>query len=73
MPETWAKTAGPGGPAEARRPQVGGVDLHLDLSGTRVRAALEAALRGAVRDGRLPPRHPAARVPGPGGGPGPGP
>ncbi len=64
MPETWAKTAGPGGPAEARRPQVGGVDLHLDLSGTRVRAALEAALRGAVRDGRLRPgtRLPASRA-----------
>src|SRR5271166_3902037 len=32
-----------------------GLDLHLELSGTRPRAALEAALREAVRGGRLPP------------------
>ncbi|MBV9207437.1 MAG: PLP-dependent aminotransferase family protein [Actinobacteria bacterium] len=37
-----------------------GVDLHLDLSGTRVRAGLEAALRDAVRGGRL---HPGTRLP----------
>jgi GntR family transcriptional regulator/MocR family aminotransferase len=37
--ETWAKSAG--------------LDLHLELRGTRVRAALEGALRNAVRDGRL--------------------
>lgn len=30
-----------------------GVDLHLDLAGPRVRAGLEAALREAVRTGRL--------------------
>ena len=30
-----------------------GLDLHLDLSGTRVRAQLEAALREAIRSGRL--------------------
>jgi GntR family transcriptional regulator/MocR family aminotransferase len=30
------------------------LDLHLDLSGTRVRAGLETALRDAVRSGRLP-------------------
>jgi GntR family transcriptional regulator / MocR family aminotransferase len=30
-----------------------GLDLHLDLSGTRVRSRLEAALRDAVRSGRL--------------------
>jgi GntR family transcriptional regulator / MocR family aminotransferase len=30
-----------------------GLDLHLDLPGTRVRAGLEAALREAVRSGRL--------------------
>ncbi|HEY9474552.1 MAG TPA: PLP-dependent aminotransferase family protein [Mycobacteriales bacterium] len=34
---------------------VSGVDLHLDLAGTRVRAGLEAALRDAVRTGRLRP------------------
>ena len=31
-----------------------GLDLHLELSGTRPRAGLEAALRSAVRSGRLP-------------------
>jgi len=30
-----------------------GIDLHLDVPGTRVRAGLEAALREAVRTGRL--------------------
>ena len=30
-----------------------GIDLHLDLTGSRVRAGLEAALRDAVRTGRL--------------------
>src|SRR6266481_9890893 len=32
-----------------------GLDLHLELSGTRPRAALEGALRDAVRGGRLAP------------------
>ena len=41
MEETWAKEL------------VGAVDLHLDLSGTRVRAGLEGALRDAIRAGRL--------------------
>ena len=41
MGETWAKEL------------VGAVDLHLELSGTRVRAGLEGALRDAVRAGRL--------------------
>jgi GntR family transcriptional regulator/MocR family aminotransferase len=56
MPEIWAKGA--------RRAELGGVDLHLDLSGTRVRAGLESALRGAVRDGRLRPgtRLPSSRA-----------
>jgi GntR family transcriptional regulator/MocR family aminotransferase len=44
MPETWAKQA-----------TVAGVDLHLELSGTRVRLSLENALRQAVRAGRLGP------------------
>jgi GntR family transcriptional regulator/MocR family aminotransferase len=44
MPETWAK----------------GVDLHLDLDGTRVRASLETSLRAAIRTGRL---HPGTRLP----------
>ncbi|MGZ4698337.1 MAG: MocR-like pyridoxine biosynthesis transcription factor PdxR [Oryzihumus sp.] len=34
---------------------ISGRDLHLDLRGPRVRAALEDALRDAVQDGRLPP------------------
>jgi len=32
---------------------ISGVDLHLDLDGTRVRGAFESALREAVRSGRL--------------------
>jgi GntR family transcriptional regulator / MocR family aminotransferase len=40
MQETWATSAG--------------LDLHLDVSGTRVRDGLETALREAVRSGRLP-------------------
>ncbi len=39
MQETWATSAG--------------LDLHLELSGTRPRAGLESALREAVRSGRL--------------------
>ncbi len=39
MQETWATSAG--------------LDLHLELAGSRPRAALEAALRAAVRSGRL--------------------
>jgi GntR family transcriptional regulator / MocR family aminotransferase len=38
MPRTWA---------------ISGVDLHLDLEGSRVRAALEAGLREAISSGRL--------------------
>ena len=34
---------------------IAGVDLHLDLTGTRRRAALESALREAVATGRLMP------------------
>jgi GntR family transcriptional regulator / MocR family aminotransferase len=49
MEETWA---------------ISGVDLHLDLTGTRVRAALESALREAIRSGRLAPgtRLPSSRA-----------
>ncbi len=45
MKKTWANS---------------GLDLHLDLPASRVRAGLETALRDAVRDGRL---HPGARLP----------
>jgi GntR family transcriptional regulator / MocR family aminotransferase len=41
MPRAWA---------------ISGVDLHLDVHGPRVRAALEEALRDAVSSGRLRPR-----------------
>lgn len=43
---------------------ISGVDLHLDLAGTRVRAALESALREAASSGRLPPgsRLPSSRA-----------
>ena len=49
MPESWA---------------ISGVDLHLDLAGTRGRAGLERALRAAVRTGRLRPgtRLPSSRA-----------
>src|SRR5271169_5937947 len=59
MSETWAKD-----PTRASRAELSGVDLHLDLSGTRVRAGLESTLRGAVRDGRLRPgtRLPSSRA-----------
>ncbi len=48
MPEPWANY---------------GIDLHLDLAGSRVRATLERALRDAVRTGRLAPgiRLPSSR------------
>jgi GntR family transcriptional regulator / MocR family aminotransferase len=50
VPEPWASSAG--------------LDLHLELAGTRKRAGLEAALRDAVRTGRLPPglRLPSSRT-----------
>jgi GntR family transcriptional regulator/MocR family aminotransferase len=43
---------------------ISSLDLHLDLAGPRVRAGLEAALREAVRGGRLRPgtRLPASRA-----------
>jgi GntR family transcriptional regulator/MocR family aminotransferase len=49
VPDSWATS---------------GVDLHLDLAGARGRAALERALRDAVRSGRLRPgvRLPSSRA-----------
>ena len=43
---------------------ISGLDLHLDLAGSQVRAGLEAALRDAVRGGRLLPgtRLPSSRA-----------
>ena len=59
MEETWANESTGG-----RRADVSGVDLHLDLAGTRVRAGLERALRDAIRAGRLRPgtRLPSSRA-----------
>ena len=68
MSETWAKEGGddqrPSAAAMASLAKLGGLDLHLELSGTRVRAGLESALRGAVGAGRLRPgtRLPSSRV-----------
>src|SRR5580704_5578683 len=68
MPETWAKNAKTAARDEAGQnaPQatLAGVDLHLDVSGTRVRLGLETALREAVRTGRLGPgtRLPSSRA-----------
>src|SRR5580704_1868824 len=68
MPETWAKNAKTAARDEAGQnaPQATlvGVDLHLDVSGTRVRLGLETALREAVRTGRLGPgtRLPSSRA-----------
>ena len=56
MAETWANGRSEAGKAS--------LDLHLELSGTRVRLGLETALRDAVRTGRLGPgtRLPSSRA-----------
>ena len=53
MSETWANASGEAGAAGVTLATVGGLDLHLDLSGHRVRLGLETALRDAIRVGRL--------------------
>ncbi len=65
MSETWANSR-PGGTSSGTGPAgraSSGVDLHLDRTGPRVRASLEAQLREAVRSGRLAPglRLPSSR------------
>jgi GntR family transcriptional regulator / MocR family aminotransferase len=65
MPETWANSRA-GGTSSGTGPAgwaSSGVDLHLDRTGPRVRASLEAQLREAVRSGRLAPglRLPSSR------------
>jgi GntR family transcriptional regulator / MocR family aminotransferase len=64
MSETWANTGAPQAPGDARPTWAGRLDLYLDLSGHRVRPGLEAALRDAVRAGRLGPgtRLPSSRA-----------
>jgi GntR family transcriptional regulator / MocR family aminotransferase len=63
MEASWAnlEADADGGPAAL---SAAGLDLHLELTGPRVRAALEDALRRAVQDGRLTPgmRLPATRT-----------
>jgi GntR family transcriptional regulator / MocR family aminotransferase len=50
--------------ANPREVRLVGLDLHLELSGTRIRLGLETALRGAIRTGRLSPgtRLPSSRM-----------
>jgi GntR family transcriptional regulator / MocR family aminotransferase len=71
MAETWSNGAGnarqakgAGQAAQAKGAGLAGVDLHLDLSGSRVRLGLETALREAVRTGRFGPgtRLPSSRT-----------
>ena len=50
MEDSWANNR----PVrDADRPVTSGLDLHVELTGPRVRAALETALRQAVQTGRL--------------------
>ena len=50
MEDSWANSR----PVrDADRPVASGLDLHVELTGPRVRAALETALRQAVQTGRL--------------------
>jgi GntR family transcriptional regulator / MocR family aminotransferase len=61
MEDSWANNR----PArDAARPVGSGLDLHVELAGPRVRAALETALRQAVQSGRLAAgtRLPASRT-----------
>ena len=56
MTDSWANSgadidAGRGDAAAT--PSAAGLDLYLELTGPRVRAALESALRQAVQTGRL--------------------
>ena len=59
MAKTWANSDQAAdadqaaGASQATMPGLAGVDLHLDLSGTRIRAGLETALRDAIQVGRL--------------------
>jgi GntR family transcriptional regulator / MocR family aminotransferase len=64
MSERWANSTGEARAWAAGRARIGGLDLHLDLPGHRVRLGLETALRDAVRAGRLGPgtRLPSSRA-----------
>jgi GntR family transcriptional regulator / MocR family aminotransferase len=61
--ETWANPVGGVSPARQSSWASYGIDLHLELAGSRVRAGLEKALRDAVSTGRLAPgvRLPSSR------------
>ena len=60
MGKSWANLS----PERDAAPLAAGLDLHLELAGPRVRAALEQALRQAVQTGRLAAgtRLPASRT-----------
>jgi GntR family transcriptional regulator / MocR family aminotransferase len=64
MTESWVNSGASGGVPGRDVPAVAGLDLHLELTGPRARAAVEAALREAVQSGRLPAgtRLPASRT-----------
>src|SRR5258708_13527376 len=56
MENSWANSGldyAEGAPPGPETSPVAGLDLHLQLTGPRVRAALEAALREGVQTGRL--------------------
>src|SRR5215470_7159616 len=61
-PPRASTVGGPGRPAA--RASTAGLDLHLELTGSRVRASLERALREAASSGRLLPgtRLPSSRA-----------
>ena len=70
MENSWANylperdASGPAGSGPAAGPPGSGLDLHVELTGPRVRASLETALRQAVQTGRLAAgtRLPASRT-----------
>ena len=56
MTDSWANSGADidvGRGDAAATPSAAGLDLYLELTGPRVRAALESALRQAVQTGRL--------------------
>src|SRR5258708_30872642 len=56
MENSWVNSGldyAEGAPPGRETAPVAGLDLHLQLTGPRVRAALEAALRAGVQTGRL--------------------
>jgi GntR family transcriptional regulator/MocR family aminotransferase len=64
MADSWANVAADDDERDPSAFRAHGLDLHLELTGPRVRAALEAALREGVQTGRLAAgmRLPASRT-----------